>query len=429
MENGDFWRLGRISDAGLRQGLDNLLGASCRTEARIVAHLAEVEARKLFLRDGFSSMFVYCQRQLGLSENEAFHRIAAARVARRFPTAFGMLERREIHLSALCLLREHLTLENHEALLNEAMGKTKLQLQELIVRRFPKGHVEDSVRKLPQSRTVQTAASAGSVATLSAPGATGETAATAGTSAETPLLANAPTVIAASAPTNIAPFAANEPLNSTPSRAASKPPRPAIEPISEATYRVQFEASRRVKEKLDLARELGSHSNPSGKLEVIVEQALDLWLDKVQKRRFALTSKPRTTSARGSARKPTLTMRNSRAPKSLDGDASPQDTTQRSHLPHTVRREVASRDELQCTYVSAEGYRCNARAFLQFHHETPWACGGEDDANNVRLLCQPHNRLLAERDFGVAHVSQKMSEKQSQRPGADTEAPKRAPLP
>ena len=84
METPEFWRLGRVSDERLRSGLAELLASGYRTEARIIAHIAEVEERKLHLREGSESLFDYCTTRLGLSNSEAFHRITAARIARRF---------------------------------------------------------------------------------------------------------------------------------------------------------------------------------------------------------------------------------------------------------------------------------------------------------------------------------------------------------
>src|SRR5450631_3416751 len=138
METGAFWDLRRVSNSQLRSQLGSLLASGYRTEARIIAHIAEVEERKLHLKEGSSSLFEYCVKQLGLSESEAFHRLTAARFARRFPVVFAMIERREIHLSGVCLLRDHLTQENHAELLAEASNKTKLQVQELLARRFPR---------------------------------------------------------------------------------------------------------------------------------------------------------------------------------------------------------------------------------------------------------------------------------------------------
>jgi hypothetical protein len=85
MNSGAFWELADVTNRDLQAELVRLLASSSRTEARIIAHLAAVEERRLHLEAGHSSLFDYCCRRLKLSENEAFHRITAARLARRFP--------------------------------------------------------------------------------------------------------------------------------------------------------------------------------------------------------------------------------------------------------------------------------------------------------------------------------------------------------
>jgi hypothetical protein len=142
-----FWRLRGISDRELEVSLRRLLGAGARVEARVVAHLAEVEARRLHLASR-SSLFEYCLKDLGLSEYEAFVRIATARVATKYPIVFGMLERRELCLTAVVEVKGFLTEANHVELLREIAGKTKLQIREVLARRFPEADVAASVRKL-----------------------------------------------------------------------------------------------------------------------------------------------------------------------------------------------------------------------------------------------------------------------------------------
>src|SRR6266705_1775237 len=152
MDSGAFWELGDVTDGNLQAELTRLLASGSRTEARLIAHLAALEERRLHLEAGSSSLFDYCLRRLDLSESEAFHRITAARLARRFPAIFGLIEQRTLHLTAVCLLRDYLTPGNHRELLEEASGKTKLQVQELLARRFPRPDVASTIRKLPPPR-------------------------------------------------------------------------------------------------------------------------------------------------------------------------------------------------------------------------------------------------------------------------------------
>ena len=53
--------------------------------ADLIATLAEIDMRRLYLAAGYSSLFTYCTRVLHLSEHAAYGRIEAARAVRRFP--------------------------------------------------------------------------------------------------------------------------------------------------------------------------------------------------------------------------------------------------------------------------------------------------------------------------------------------------------
>ena len=92
--------MGGISDETLLTGLKELTRRDGWTEARIVAHLAELDQRRLHLKQA-KSLFEYCQKDLGLSDNQAYYRIAAARLARRFPILFELIEQREVHVTTL----------------------------------------------------------------------------------------------------------------------------------------------------------------------------------------------------------------------------------------------------------------------------------------------------------------------------------------
>ena len=125
--------------------------ARCEREATacLIAHLAELDARRLYLPAGFSSLFTYCCEVLHLSEPAAYNRIEAARAARRFPVILEMLGEGSLSLATVRLLASHLTSENYEELAAVAAGKSKRAVEELLVRYFPRLEVPACVRKLP----------------------------------------------------------------------------------------------------------------------------------------------------------------------------------------------------------------------------------------------------------------------------------------
>jgi hypothetical protein len=113
-----------LSDDELLRGLAHLLGQSRRVEADLVAHIAEVETRRLYAREASPSMFVYCTNVLHLSEAEAYLRITAARAARENPPLLAMLADGRLHLSGIAKLAPHLTRENRDSLLSRAVHKS-----------------------------------------------------------------------------------------------------------------------------------------------------------------------------------------------------------------------------------------------------------------------------------------------------------------
>jgi hypothetical protein len=121
------------SDEDLLEGVAMLLGSQRALTARLVAHLAEIEERRLHLLAGFSSMFDLCQKKFGMGEGEALRRILAARLGRRFPVVYSLLASRGVNLSTLELVREWLTEENHEELLVAVAGKSKREVQAYLV--------------------------------------------------------------------------------------------------------------------------------------------------------------------------------------------------------------------------------------------------------------------------------------------------------
>src|SRR6185503_10091282 len=106
-----------MSDEALTDRLNHLAQDGRRTTAELIEHLVEFDARDLYLRTGYSSLFVYCTSVLRLSEHETYLRIEAARDVRRLPVLLERLRTGSLTLTTLRLLSPHLTVDGHSELL------------------------------------------------------------------------------------------------------------------------------------------------------------------------------------------------------------------------------------------------------------------------------------------------------------------------
>jgi hypothetical protein len=116
-----------LSDEAVVGRLDALANQERKLGAEIVAHLAEVERRKLHLAMGYGSMFAYATERLKFSEQAAYRRIRAARLSQEHPQVLEYLAKGEVTLSSLNALGNSPCAE----LLEEARGKSKREVEAL----------------------------------------------------------------------------------------------------------------------------------------------------------------------------------------------------------------------------------------------------------------------------------------------------------
>jgi hypothetical protein len=145
----DRYRLGGLGNDQLLATLSALVRREHDLMSDLLAHLAELDERRLYLDLGFTSLFAYCTEALGFCKSSAGRRIAVARVCRKYPEAFARIAGGELQLSALSLLAPHLTFENAVDLFEACKRKSCDQVEELLAARFPKPDVRDSIRRLP----------------------------------------------------------------------------------------------------------------------------------------------------------------------------------------------------------------------------------------------------------------------------------------
>jgi hypothetical protein len=82
MQNTLLTHVAGLSSTEVIAGLEREVAGERAASARVLAWLAEVERRRLYLELGYSSLFAYCLRALGFSEDETCNvRGAAERAA------------------------------------------------------------------------------------------------------------------------------------------------------------------------------------------------------------------------------------------------------------------------------------------------------------------------------------------------------------
>jgi hypothetical protein len=233
--------LSTVSDAELIERLGALVREERRVNAAVLLHVAEVEARGLHLAAACPSIYVYCTRELGMSEDEAFKRIRAARALRKFPVVAEAVAEGRLHLTAVLLLAAHLTDECAGELVAGASGKSKAEIEILLARRTPRPDVAERLERVA-AQVVLTPAG-GEVAL--------------------------------------------EPVPPVPPRVAA---------LSEERFALQLTMSAATREKLLRAQALLRHRVPSGDLSEVLDRVLDGFLDQVERKRLGKTKKPRAAT-------------------------------------------------------------------------------------------------------------------------------------
>ena len=98
------YALDHLADPILLHEFRVLLAQEAETTADLLARLAEIDARQLYLPAAYPSMFEYCVGEFRLPRQAALKRIRVARTARRFPGIFPALADGRLNPSAVILL-------------------------------------------------------------------------------------------------------------------------------------------------------------------------------------------------------------------------------------------------------------------------------------------------------------------------------------
>jgi hypothetical protein len=343
----------------LSDRLSQLLRREHAALAEFLVALASFDERRGWEALGYSGLFTYLHRELGLSKGAAFYRKTAAELVRRFPEIVAPLGDGRLCITSVAELAKVLTAENRSEVIPRFFHRSKDEAREVVAELRP---VER-----PPLRDVVTALGTPPAARVAAE-LRQEPVLPAGERVPSAVVTDVPGLGLRGFPENLLDANSHARMVNAPS---SRAERDTVEPLTAELSRFHVTVSRRFLAKLEAAREALSHSHPGANAEAILEAGLDLLLAKAAKQK-GLVEKPRRE----------------RRPAKPD------------HIPAEVKRAVWARDGGCCQSPLENGGVCGSRHRLQFDHIRPKAQGGASTVDNVRVLCASHNLRAARIAFG-----------------------------
>jgi len=247
----DRFSLTHLTDGAILHGLKANLAKERDALADVLAHIAEVDERKLYVPAGYGSMQDYCVHELQFSRDAANKRIHAARAGLGFPAIFERVAAGALGLRVVNLLAPYLTSENAAELLAAASFKTREEVQQLLGERFPQQAVPTIIEPIGQPQTLTPVEAAGQQSVV-VPG---------------PLQGVA---------------------------------KPQVAPLAADLYKLQLTMTGAMYAKLRRAVELFGRRKPVPDEAEILELGLDLLVRSLEKQKFAATDRPRAPRYRPS---------------------------------------------------------------------------------------------------------------------------------
>jgi 5-methylcytosine-specific restriction endonuclease McrA len=366
-------QLGALCNNKLLSELELLNQKERKLKALVLLYLSEIDRRELYLPMGYSSLFDFCTVHLKHTRATAARRIRSARTAARYPEALDLLVSGEINITTLAMVSDILAQNNHVKILSEIRGKSTREVEVLVSRHRPVNIIRDTVRPVCVMRRVEITPEASSP------------------SAETnPATRDLGGGNGRSNVSGDSTFSA-ETKSAFPGRV-----------ILEQRLKLGFTVTPEFMKKYNKIKSLLSSKYPDGiDFETLFDILMSEYLEKHD---------PDKRSAR----------RAERAGKR--GEAATHDRQARRQapaahrsrrIPPTVRDQVYARDKGRCSFIGANGKRCNSTWDLEIDHVIPFASGGDNSPGNLRLLCRKHNSYQAERAYGRKFMNKHINSKET----------------
>lgn len=433
-----FESLAFLSDQQVRDGARAAVANERESTLTVLNFLIEIEKRRLYLNDGYSSIFDFCTSAWGYSSSSAWRRIQTARCIMRFPRVLGMLERNEVNPSTVAQVSRVLNEANGNELLSRIADKSQREVESIVSEYRPDSIPRERARTVvvrvpaplavPPDPTLVALSSTASSSHFTVDGGVSSTTPTEQSASVTSAPPGEPISISPAVPTQSEPvpwttFVRPACENSDYCRNGSNNESPIV--ATEVTESMNALRNRghmapSDSEARSSEAETSNRMLPPASANVVLQKRVALALSvpvefmaKIERLRAVtwhrLPASASFTQVLDFALDVAIAAKDPAAKhrrrKQRDGKPrNSKKSTDKRYVPPHVRDEVAARDAYQCTYVSRNGRRCTATAGLQVDHIQPVARGGTSTIDNLRLLCAKHNRFEAQRLMGRGDI-------------------------
>lgn len=294
---------------------------------QLIECLTEVHRRSLPQEMGYSSLWDFARRYLGLSEGAAQRRIAAMRVSEEFPEAKAALENGTLSLSNASKLDTFFREAKKQGVEKSAEEKRQV-VEEILSSRLRDG--ESSSPGISQKECER----------------------------------------------RLAELAPEVNLHSEKARVLSE---------DKTELKVVLDSS--VVQMLDELRNLMAHQLPQATYAELIAVLADQGLQRIRKKRTGQAEATTFTAATAVPRPPSAPVQDTVTPSEVGVPTSKI----RKSVTVAKRKQCWQRADSQCEYVASSGQRCQSRYGLEIDHRLALVQGGSDDLGNLQLLCRSHH--------------------------------------
>ncbi len=372
-----------LTDKELVDSIEESAQRERSVSIEILDQLAEMDRRDIHLDLGFRSLHSYCVSRLRYSESAAGRRICTARTMVKCPEIRGMIADGRLNLSTVCVLSTVLTPSNRFALLKGASGKSRREVEAIVACLKPRKRVRERITPVAFEKPSEDRMIGNEPARSPSLGVSGG-----GDSSRPPGAEKSPNRPANRNSTG------NRPeiyLRRGGKNPTTRPARKATASLRGTRFELRFSIDQDAMAMLERARKIAPGSST---LESVFGRMLREYLDRHdpagrQERR----ERRKSGQGTGNVQKTGTGKRAGNA----RGNGFGRRKGRSRYIPAPVRDEIFVRDGFRCTFIAADGTRCDATRHLQIDHIRPFALGGKHVPENLRLLCGAHNRVEADR--------------------------------